>query len=143
MTVICQAIADECGEAAFYTPSIDHILHKNMATLTPKESDASSYEQKTVGVVSLDSLDIEDIGFIKIDIEGAEYRALEGADRSLRKYRPVLLMEILSDSRNRDDVFNYLKELGYIPFDLHDGVLRQRQAVANGDGRNYIFIPRE
>lgn len=143
VTVICRAVADECGEAAFYTPSIDHSLHKNMATLTPKEADASHYEKKTVGVVSLDSLDIEDIGFIKIDIEGAEYRALKGADRSLRKSRPVLLIEILPGSRNRDDVFNYLKELGYISLDLHDGVLRQRESVAGGDGRNHIFIPTE
>ncbi len=33
-------------------------------------------------------------GFMKIDVEGAEYQALKGALKTLRKYRPVIVCEL-------------------------------------------------
>ena len=56
-----------------------------------------------------------DIGFVKIDIEGHEMECLEGATNTLRKHRPVVTLEV-SKSSIRDGksaAVEYLKQIGY------------------------------
>lgn len=43
----------------------------------------------------LDSFHLENVSLIKIDVEGAEVGVLKGADKTIRKHRPVILIEIL------------------------------------------------
>jgi len=47
-------------------------------------------------VLALDSLsnDFDNISFVKMDIEGAEYFALKGMAELIRKFKPVILLEI-------------------------------------------------
>src|SRR5689334_24032172 len=42
----------------------------------------------------LDAFDFCDLKFVKIDVEGAELEVLRGAEETLRRCRPVLLVEI-------------------------------------------------
>lgn len=42
---------------------------------------------------TLDSFDLTEIGFIKLDCEGYEPYILKGAEQTIKKYRPVILME--------------------------------------------------
>lgn len=44
--------------------------------------------------VTIDSLDLPDIGLIKIDIEGHEMECLQGATETIRRDRPVMFVEI-------------------------------------------------
>ena len=55
------------------------------------ESDEGGTQVK---VVALDSCVQEKVTFIKMDIEGAEYEALKGAERLIRKYKPKLAVSI-------------------------------------------------
>jgi FkbM family methyltransferase len=48
--------------------------------------------------------------FMKIDIEGHELAALQGGVETLRRYRPVLCVEV---SRDADKLGQFLAELGY------------------------------
>lgn len=41
----------------------------------------------------LDSLDLQNVDYIKIDCEGFEYRVLQGAERTIRRCRPVVVIE--------------------------------------------------
>ena len=52
----------------------------------------------------------EKIDFIKLDIEGAELPALKGAVEIIKKFRPVLYIEVFKE---------WTKEFGYHPFDLY------------------------
>jgi len=44
-------------------------------------------------MVTIDSLDLENVGLIKIDVEGYELRVLEGSKETLKRNRPVVVFE--------------------------------------------------
>jgi FkbM family methyltransferase len=61
---------------------------------------------------------IERLDLIKIDIEGAELRALRGGYATLKRFRPAILIELNPDALDRDrssvrDVVVLLEDLGY------------------------------
>jgi hypothetical protein len=47
----------------------------------------------TVRSLALDDMDIEPIDFLKMDCEGYEYFALKGAERTIRRDKPCILVE--------------------------------------------------
>jgi len=46
-----------------------------------------------VQVSPLDAFNLYNVGFIKLDVEGYEYFALKGAEKTIKKWRPVVLIE--------------------------------------------------
>lgn len=46
-----------------------------------------------VPVLTIDSLNYDDVGFIKIDVEGYEYEVITGAAETIRRCRPILYVE--------------------------------------------------
>jgi FkbM family methyltransferase len=55
--------------------------------------DTSAFEHYTVRMITLDSLELHGVGLVKIDIQGAEPLALRGAEETLRRCKPVVLIE--------------------------------------------------
>jgi len=69
----------------------------------------------------VDSLNLQKINAIKIDTEGSELDILKGAEKTLIKYKPLLLLEY--DDKNtiqfgyqKEEITNLLKEYGYNQF---------------------------
>jgi hypothetical protein len=65
-----------------------------------------------------------DIDTIKIDVEGYEYKVLSGAKDTLKKYRPLVFLEIhghLLKLYNAGimDIYTILKECKYEIYDIH------------------------
>jgi len=58
-----------------------------------------------VQVVRLDSLNFQNISYIKVDCEGYEYRILQGAEQTIRHCRPIMVIEQKSHA-------NYSKDYG-------------------------------
>lgn len=50
-------------------------------------------EEGTILMLSLDSLDLPACDFLKIDVEGYELHALQGARKLIKRFRPVISME--------------------------------------------------
>jgi len=103
--------------------------------------DVGSLDGKSCVEVEVDTLDRivfeereEDtpIGLIKIDTEGAEYFVLDGAKRTIKTYKPDLIIEY-HDTKYKDApktknaIFSRLRKLGYIPILLRD--------------RHYLHVP--
>jgi len=61
----------------------------------------------------IDSLNLENIGYIKIDVEGHEYQCIKGMLNTIKKYNPVIAIEIHDNSSTRTDILNLLYELKY------------------------------
>ena len=66
--------------------------------ITEDNSGHSHLDPATMGtgdvqVVRLDTLNFHDVSYIKIDCEGYEYRILQGAEQTIRRCRPVVVIE--------------------------------------------------
>jgi FkbM family methyltransferase len=55
--------------------------------------DSGAFKHYTVRMITLDSLNLQGVGLVKIDIQGAEPLALRGAAETLRRCKPVVLIE--------------------------------------------------
>jgi hypothetical protein len=47
----------------------------------------------SIPMFKLDSLDLEPIDYMKIDCEGYEYNILVGAEQTIKKYKPIVVVE--------------------------------------------------
>lgn len=52
-------------------------------------------------VRKLDSFTFDHVDLIKIDVEGWEYEVIEGAVETIKKHKPVLMIEVLEDHPNK------------------------------------------
>lgn len=116
---------------------------------SPINFDVSNYAVvAAVRVVTLDSLvnttKMYKIGAIKIDAEGNEHSILSGGTKTLEKYHPILMIEILNYSQF-NKIKSFLKDFNYQTVVPLDGeVVSQQKNNALADlalARNYIFKP--
>ena len=63
-----------------------------------------------VKTIKLDNFD-EEVDLIKMDIEGMEDVAIEGARNIIKKFRPILYIELLKT--NNKEIINYFKSNNY------------------------------
>lgn len=73
-----------------------------------------------VQVRTLDSFSLDSVGFIKMDVEGAELEVLKGARETLERFGPPILFESWGEWKTdvdakglRTELFNYLTKIGY------------------------------
>lgn len=90
---------------------------------------------------------VERIDLIKIDIEGAELPCLKGAERALRKFRPMLIVEVQEPTANiagyrAHDILEFLSRHDYAPYRLRrDGSSVPFGAATVVGVQNLFFKP--
>lgn len=71
-----------------------------------------------VKCIDLDSLDLGEIGYIKLDIEGAEVPAIYGMQKTIEKYRPALSIAMYHNTQQMytiaGNIGSWLRQFGYI-----------------------------
>lgn len=127
------AVGEKNGKIEIYYNDIE--ANSGMASAYLSEYSGSD----KMDVVSLDKYfhqhPVKKIDFIKIDIEGGEYKALLGMKSTLSNYSPTLLIElneeVLSKTPHRDqDIIDLLNGLGY----------HKHPVGHSGEGKNFAFI---
>ncbi len=82
---------------------------------------------------------------IKVDVEGGEYAVLRGGQRTLERYKPVLVVEyprrgIPVPGIGREDLYDFLvSEIGYRAFDLLGQGPLSRSDFEVSPGLNFVF----
>lgn len=88
---------------------------------------AGTPSSEKVAVVKLDSLGLQNVSIIKIDVQGYERKVLLGAKETIKKNRPIIYIEIEEDQLalygdTQDDVFETLKQMDYSFSRFNDGI---------------------
>lgn len=69
----------------------------------------------TVECRPIHNFNIENVGFIKIDVEGHELNVLKGIESLLTRDKPKLIIEIWDHALNTYETFDFLKSINYKP----------------------------
>ena len=122
------------GGGTLYTPFFRGRRLNGWASLEPGNCpNAERYEETKVIVRPLDSFELQGVTFMKADVEGHEQELLAGAQETIRRNRPVVLLEVKPP--NRDAVRKFFEQLGY-------GERRLRDLIGiEGSEENYIYVP--
>ena len=64
----------------------------------------------------LDDMNLKNIGYIKIDIEGHEYEALKGLEKTIKRDMPNIMIEIHDSCPTKITTFKLLEDMGYTKF---------------------------
>ncbi len=164
VSVFSFALSDTIGTQNFYQSNFKD--NDGMASLS---SPLAQSNKSQVDVITLDSFwleyvksnfspESEPIILIKLDIEGGEFRALQGAKRFINEIRPFILCEINStflEYASQIDGTTLIKFLVDLDYDVlyisetrglefvtsaHD--LPHELTFGKEHGGNYLFIPR-
>lgn len=94
----CGAVSDRC-ESRVYNP-VDYSWGGNLGAYEFEQPYANSdfngritNDVDTISVITIDSLGLDSVVFIKLDIEGMEYKALSGAVDTIQRSRPFITFE--------------------------------------------------
>lgn len=97
----------------------------------------NAFRSEIVEVKTLDKFNIEDIGLIKIDVEGNELNVLKGAVETLKKSNyPKILFEAWSHDwfvEQKKELFSFLQDIGYgiIPINGYSEMFIAEKCIKN------------
>jgi FkbM family methyltransferase len=117
--VVAKAAAEEAGTAQLWLPAGGRGT-EGRASLTPQGTGRTI----PVETIRLDSLDLADLGLIKIDVEGHELAALRGAAGLVERFRPTLVVELEDARASAAPILELLDSWDYAGSYLRDGVWR-------------------
>ena len=104
-----------------------------------------NFIQVQAKIESLDAFiahEVNNLSFVKIDIEGAEYFALKGMSQLLEKFKPTVFIEVCPEyiegfGLTTLDLDNFLiNELGYLAFLLEEKLVPKTHL----ENANYLLI---
>jgi FkbM family methyltransferase len=127
VTLVAKALADQEGQTLFLvenTSGQNNTLLKEFAeSLAPARVSFTEvgYRETLVEVTELDTFvaDYKIIPhFIKVDVEGAELRVLQGAQKTITRFKPSMLIEVNEGFQERE-IYAFAFSHGYRVFDVH------------------------
>lgn len=140
-----KAVSDSDGTAAIYPTNTDHVysvtVNKNLSK--PEER---VFETR-IETIRLDTLikmkGISKIDLMKIDVETHEPEVLKGFSEYLLKFRPTLLIEILTDEIGVQ-INDMVKDLGYLYFNIDEkGKVWKVDKLTKSAYYNFLFCSPE
>ena len=153
-----EAVSDAPGTAVLYVPLKDGKVDDESASLNPDDGESLRIE---VPVRRLDDYGLQDVQVIKIDVEGREIPAIEGAAMTIARCRPSLLVEVEQRHHTEDitTVFNRINSIlgpryatmflgvdgsfrPFAEFDVErDQTAHCENPLARAYVRNFFFMP--
>lgn len=93
---------------------------------------------------------ITKVDFIKCDVEGTELFVYEGGKKTIEKYRPIIMSEMLRKWAHKfnyhpNDIINLLTELGYQCFVINENSNLKKfdKVLEETVETNYYFLHKE
>ena len=129
---------------SFFKKNIEELYELGAASVHPNNK-FDNFKEVKVKKKKLDSIKFENkIGFIKIDVEGHELEVIEGALKTIKENKPVLLIEIEEKHSKRlvIDSIKYIKNIGYkCYFEKNKELLHVEKLKNVNEEFNFFFLP--
>ena len=136
VTVYSEGLSNKTGVAQF-----EWFGHNNPggSGLTNNPMGKPNYEKKIennnypINLITIDSLQLDKLDFIKLDVEGYEINVIEGALNTIKKCKPVITMEIWENFHGKYSLeyaqtkFKTLINIGY--------------TIHHIKGPDFLFLP--
>lgn len=143
------ALSETEGEGMLRLPIVNTVTYNGWATIEPENTFAAlapdSVETLKVPMRTLDSFALQNVGFVKIDVEGHELAVLHGAAETIHRWRPTILIEV--ENRHRggavESVCAWFREAGYAVVLLKGARLASELDQQTPHNRNLLFQPSE
>jgi len=147
------AAGDVRGSATLYVPVFRGLPLTGEASLDREGVLHPWWVEETVGSESTENVEVvevpvtirrlDDLGlapaWVKIDVEGAEPQVLRGMAETIRRHRPLFLIE---DAGSHDEVSRFFVEHRYEPYEYAADEDRLR-TPRDRSARNLFYLPQE
>jgi FkbM family methyltransferase len=144
------ALSNRSGSTILHVPQVKNgvDVHFN-ASITKSYPYFTTYIEIPVRMATLDEFAFDDVGFIKIDVEGADMDVVEGGRRTIERCRPTMVIELIAVTH--DDplgcVARIEREFGYAGRVMVGDDLVDARAVLSAPHDalstcNVVFTPR-
>ncbi len=153
VTASALALSDAEGKAVLRVPKYTRGYSNQHASLSP-ENVSENFGAVEVETKPLDALRLDDVGFIKIDVEGHELAVLRGARETLKRSKPTLVVEMEERHTKRriEDLIAEVETYGYFALVMtHAGLKSAHVLDFDREHRgavgtkayvnNFIFLP--
>ena len=87
--------------------------HSGGSNIVEYASDITQTYNRNVKCITIDSLNIKDVDFMKIDVEHYEWFTLQGAEETIKSHHPILMMEVKNDNPYRNQILKFMENHGY------------------------------
>jgi len=116
----CVALSSAVGVVEMHVPIVGGIAFPGLASL--RAPDGNSLRFRCLAA-RLDDFGFRDVSFIKIDVEGHEGEVLVGAEQTIVREHPILLVEVEQRHHDRpiSEVFEWLAARDYAGHFLRGG----------------------
>lgn len=111
------ALSDTEGQSTLFLPQRGRGYSNQMGSLNSIKAEFP-HAAVPVEIRTLDSFAFENVGFIKIDVEGFEAEVLKGAEETLKRCKPALLVE-LEERHTRRPIESSITEIVSRGYDAH------------------------
>lgn len=117
------------NEISFYrrrTVDGDGLINRGLSTILQMPTHNIGEEKVATSTIDryVEEHHIPKVHFIKIDVEGAEFKVLKGGEQTIRKHLPIILYEYstiideLTNSQNSLQSFQFMKTIGYRQYQI-------------------------
>jgi len=131
------ALSEKVGTVSFYLPRTDSCNWGAGSLLHDQKGERVEVPTTTIDAYC-EQGGLKRLDFIKIDVEGAEHLVLKGGTSVLRRFRPIVIFENNSDSRNA--ALGIFQGLGYSIHDL-SGELLPADSVCTKPVSDFLAMP--
>ena len=130
-----------------YEKTLSNHNHKNKIYFLDHISDASIVnnkfkKSKVTSSITIDKIvysnQLKKLKFIKLDIEGAEFLAIKGGIKSIKKFKPVIYVEI-NNENSFNLIINYMKKHKYNSYIFNNNGNLKKINKFNSNERNIIL----
>lgn len=146
VTPVKDGLSDAPGEFDMFVPATSGSPAASLNELHPGEGSRRVSCRFTTLDDFVESNGIDRIDFLKCDVEGAELSVLKGGAKSLARFRPAVVIELLRKwsaafGYHPNDVLDLFAGLGYVCYGVGEHALTEMERVTDDTREtNYVFL---